>query len=105
MEFGTINGIHITQQMLDEYALEFEKDWDPSEFKVMQTERGKALKALNVLNIPSQEIEALERVAKHMKIQLSGFIHAILQNAILDPRFNNNNDEFIHEAIDNKDVV
>jgi len=50
MDFGTINGIPISQQMLDEYALEFEKDWDPSEFKVVQTERGRELNALKELN-------------------------------------------------------
>jgi len=87
MDFGTINGIPISQQMLDEYALEFEKDWDPSEFKVVQTERGRELNALKELNIPIEEIAALERLARHLNRKLSEIIHISLQNAILYPNF------------------
>ena len=62
---GTINGVPINQNMLDEYVSTFERDWNLSEVKVVPTERGKALQALHALNIPFYEIEALERKAKH----------------------------------------
>jgi hypothetical protein len=64
LDIGTVNGKPITQEMLDEFTAAFERDWAPSEIKVVSTERGNALRALNELNIPSYEIEALERKAK-----------------------------------------
>ena len=39
---GTINGKPITQEMLDSYTATFERDWDPSEFKVVPVKRGHA---------------------------------------------------------------
>ena len=68
--------------MLDSYTAAFERDWTPSEIKVVPTERGKALRALHDLNIPLYEIEALERRAKQKKQSLGFFIHTILQNEL-----------------------
>ena len=81
-DIGTINGKKITQEMLDNFAETFERDWMPSEVKVVPTERGKVLRALCDLNIPSYEIEALERRAKQKKQPLGSFVHAILQNEL-----------------------
>ena len=81
-DIGTINGNQITQKMLDDYSATFERDWMPSEVKVVPTERGKALRALHDLNIPLYEIEALERRAKQKKQPLGSFIHTVLQNEL-----------------------
>ena len=45
-DIGTINGEPITQEMLESYTVTFERDWLPSEVKVVPTERGKILRAL-----------------------------------------------------------
>ena len=81
-DIGTINGNRITQEMLDNYTTTFERDWMPSEVKVVPTERGKVLRALHDLNIPLYEIEALERRANQKKQPLGFFIHSILQNEL-----------------------
>ena len=80
---GTINGKRITQKMLESYTATFERDWMPSEVKIVPTERGKVLRALQDLSIPIYEIEALERRAKHKNQPLGFFIHEILQNELL----------------------
>jgi len=81
-DIGTINGRPITQEMLDGYTATFERDWAPSEVRVVPTERGKVLRALHDLNIPSYEVEALERRAKQKQQPLSVFIHTLLQNEL-----------------------
>ena len=82
-DIGTINGKPISQEMLDSFTSTFERDWTPSEVKVVPTERGKVLRALHDLNIPLYEIEALERRAKKKRQPLGLFIHTILQNELL----------------------
>jgi len=81
-DMGTIDGRPITQEMLENYTETFERDWMPSEVKVVPTERGKALRALHDLDIPLYEIEALERRAKQKKQPLGFFIHTILQDEL-----------------------
>lgn len=81
-DIGTLNGKAITQEMLDSYTATFERDWAPTEVRVVPTERGKALRALHDLNIPSYEIEALERRAKQRRQSLGVFIHTLLQNEL-----------------------
>lgn len=83
MDLGTIDGKPITQDMLRTFASTFERDWQPSEVRVVPTERGKVLRALNELNIPSYEIDALERRAKKNKQSLGLFVHTILTNELL----------------------
>ena len=81
-DIGTLNGKAITQEMLDSYTETFERDWTPSEVRIVPTERGKVLRALHDLNIPSYEIEALERRAKQKQQPLGMFIHTLLQNEL-----------------------
>jgi len=50
-DIGTIGGKPITQEMLDSYTATFERTWNPSEVKVIPTERGKVLRALHDLKI------------------------------------------------------
>ena len=76
-DIGTIDGKPITKEMLESYTATFERDWEPSEIKVVPTERGKALRALYDLNIPSYEIEALEKRARYKNQTLGGF-HTLL---------------------------
>ena len=81
-DIGTINKKPITQEMLDGYMKTFERDWDPSEIKIITTERGKALRALHDLNIPLYEIEALEKRAKQKNQTLGLYIHTVLQEKL-----------------------
>ena len=81
-DIGTIDGKPITQEMLESFTATFERTWDPSEVKVIPTERGKVLRALHDLNIPLYEIEALERRAKQKQQTLAFFIHSVLQNEL-----------------------
>ena len=81
-DIGTIDGKPITQEMLDEYTATFERDWTPSEVKIIPTERSKALRALYDLNIPIYEIVALERIAKQNKQPLRFFIHSLIQREL-----------------------
>ena len=81
-DLGTIGGKPITQEMLDEFAADFERDWADSEIEVRPTSHGKALAALQALDIPVGEIEALERRARHERQPLSFFVRSILQNEL-----------------------
>lgn len=80
--FGTYNGKPITEDMLDSYSVEFERDWQTDEISVVPTERGKALLALQALNLPVSEIEALERRAKHENKPLNFYLRTVLQDAL-----------------------
>lgn len=82
-DIGTINGKPITKEMLESYTATFERDWMPSEVQVVPTERGRILRALQDMNIPIYEIEALERMAKNNKQTLGDLIRTILQNELL----------------------
>jgi hypothetical protein len=82
-DIGTIGGKPITQEMLDSYTATFERTWNPSEVKVIPTERGKVLRALHDLNIPLYEVEALECRAKQKQQTLGIYIHSLLQNELL----------------------
>ena len=63
-DIGTIEGKPITQEMLDSYTATFERDWIPDEVRIIPTERGRVLRALQDLDIPVYEIEALEKREK-----------------------------------------
>jgi len=63
---GTIGGKPITHKMLDSYTSTFERDWTSDEITVIPLERGITLRALQELNVPVHEIEALERRAKQI---------------------------------------
>ena len=80
---GTVGGKPISQNMLNEYAETFEKDWSDSEIKFAHTERRRVLSALGSLNIPIHEIEALERRAVSRQQSLSFYIHSILKQELL----------------------
>jgi hypothetical protein len=82
-DIGTLDGKPITQAMLKDFTLAFERDWTSAEVNIALTERGKALRALQDLNIPPYEIEALERRAKQKEQPLSLFVHAVLQSELL----------------------
>jgi len=82
-DVGTIGGIPITQEMLDSYKDTFERDWSHSEVNIILTERGRVLRALQDLNIPIYEAEALERRANHKHQPLILYIHSILKQELL----------------------
>ena len=80
--FGTIDGKPITQEMIEELASEFERDWTETEARVVSTSHGRALAALQSLELTVGEIEALERRAKHEQKPLSFFLRSILQDKL-----------------------
>jgi len=81
-EYGTFNGKPITEEMLRKWSSEFEREWSPEEATAMTTEHGKALQALQTLDMPMDEIEALERRAKHESKPLSFYLRSVLQNEL-----------------------
>jgi len=81
--FGTIKGQIITPEILDEYSLRFEQDWQDSEVIVKPTRYGKALEALQSLEMSVGEIEALERKAQHYNKPLPFFLRSVLQNELV----------------------
>ena len=80
---GTVGGKPVNQDMLDDYAETFAKDWPDSEVNYAHTERRKGLNALSGLNIPIYEIEALERRAISRQQSLSSYVHSILKQELL----------------------
>jgi hypothetical protein len=76
--FGTLNGQPISEKMLQDYADDFAKDWDESKIIVRQTDRGVTLSALQALDIPVEEIEAIERKAKYEHTPLSLYVRKAL---------------------------
>ena len=82
LNIGTIGGETITQEMLNEYEATFERDWLHTEVNVLPTERGKVLRALHDLNIPLNEVEALERRANHKQQPLNLYIHSIIKQEL-----------------------
>jgi hypothetical protein len=55
-EFGTVNGQPITPEMLTGFSRKFERDWQDSEVVVKPTGYGKALDALQSLELRAQGI-------------------------------------------------
>ena len=82
-KLGTVGGKPINQNMLDDYAETFAKTWADSEVSFAHTERRKVLNALDGLNIPHYEIEALERRAVRRQQSLSSYVHSILKQELL----------------------
>ena len=80
---GTVAGKAINQNMIDDYAVTFARDWCDSEVEFSHTERSTALNALSCLNIPVYEIEALERRAVSNQQSLSLYIRTILKHELL----------------------
>jgi hypothetical protein len=68
--------------MLEELSARCEQDWPEDKVTVAPTAYGKALAALQALDLPVEEIEALERRAKHERKPLSFFIRSILQDKL-----------------------
>jgi len=81
-ELGTIGGKPITQEMIDGFSSEFERDWSETEVKSIPTNHGRALAALQSLELTVDEIEALERRAKHEQKPLSYFVRSVLQEKL-----------------------
>ena len=80
--FGTINGKPITEELLDALSTKCERDWADDEVTVIPTSHGQALDALKALGLPVEEIEALERRARHENSPLSAYLKAILRNGL-----------------------
>ena len=81
-DLGTIGGKPITEKMIEGYGSEFERDWDKSEVEIRQTNYGRALAALQSLDLTIDEIEALERRAKHEQKSLSFFLRSALKDKL-----------------------
>jgi hypothetical protein len=81
-DLGAYKGQPLTRELIDELSTEFERDWDESEVSVATTSYGKALQALQALELPTCEIEALERRAKYEQKPLPFLIRSILQNEL-----------------------
>ena len=81
-DLGTIGGQPVTQQMLDGFVSEFERNWAETEVEIVPTNYGRALAALQSLDLSVNEIEALERRAKHEEKPLSFFLRSILQDQL-----------------------
>ena len=83
VNLGTVGGKEINQDMLDDFALTFAKDWPDAEVKFANTERCNVLNALGCLNIPLYEIEALERRAVNRQQSLSFYARSVLKQELL----------------------
>ena len=81
-ELGTIGGEPITQEMIEGFTSEFERNWTETEATVVPTSYGRALAALQSLELTVDEIEALERRAKHEQKPLSFFLRSVLQDKL-----------------------
>jgi hypothetical protein len=79
---GTIEDKPIDQEMLDALAADFARDWDDSEAMIVPTSRGITLRALQALELPVDQIEALERRAQNKHQPLSIFIRTVLQDEL-----------------------
>ncbi|MDR1732244.1 MAG: hypothetical protein LBR61_09170 [Synergistaceae bacterium] len=82
-ELGTYQGRPMTPDLVEELSAEFERDWDESEVIVASTSRGKALRALQALELPIEQIEALECRARHEQKSLTSYLRSILQNELV----------------------
>jgi hypothetical protein len=82
-DFGTVNGQPITPEMLTRFSRKFERDWQDSEIVVKPTGYGKALDALQSLELSIGEIEALERRAQDMNEPLPRYLRSVLQKELV----------------------
>ena len=82
VSLGTMDGEPITQELLENLSLRCEKDWSGDEYTVSSTSYGRALAALQALDLPVEEIEALERRAQHKKSPLPLFLRSVLRNEL-----------------------
>ena len=82
LDLGTIKGKPITPELLGTLSERCETDWAEDEVSVEATSHGRALAALQALELPVEEIEALERRAQHENTTLSYFLRSILRNEL-----------------------
>ena len=83
INLGTVNGTVIDQNMIDNFTMVFASDWCDTEVEFTRTERSTVLNALYCLNIPTYEVEALERRAMSNQQSLSLYIRSILKQELL----------------------
>ena len=83
-KLGTVNGQSVTSEMLEGLSQKFEQDWQDDEVIVKPTTYGKALAALQSLELSVGVIEALERRAKEQHETLPLFLRSVLQNELVD---------------------
>jgi len=77
-----LKGQPLTADILDELVTKCETGWDESEVTVQPTNYSKAIDALQALDIPFEEIKALERQAQNERISFFLYVRSIVQNAL-----------------------
>jgi rhodanese-related sulfurtransferase len=82
INLGTINGKPIDKELLDALSKRCERDFEDREVIVVPTSHGQALAALRALDIPVEEIEALERRAQHENRPLSVYLRGIIRSEL-----------------------
>ena len=82
INLGTINGKPITKELLEDLSSRCEKDWAEGDFREAPTSHGQALVILKTLDLPVEEIEALERRAQHENRPLLHYLKTILRNEL-----------------------
>jgi hypothetical protein len=76
-------GKPLTGEYIEELSAVFERNWSEDEVEMRPTSYGKALAALQALDMPAGDIEALERQAQYERKPLPHFIRSILQNRLV----------------------
>ena len=82
LNLGTIDGKPITQELLEGLSSRCENNWAEDEINVAPTSHGRALVALQALELPVEEIEALERRAQNENRPLAFFLRSVLRNEL-----------------------
>jgi hypothetical protein len=82
VNLGTIDGTPIDRELLKKLSSRCEADWAEDQVTETPTSHGRALAALQALELPIEEIEALERRAQNEKRSLSFFLRSILRNEL-----------------------
>ncbi len=83
-KLGTVKGQSVTPEMLEGLSKKFEQNWQDDEVIVKSTSYGKALGALQSLELSIGVIEALERRAKNQHETLPFFLRSVLQNELVE---------------------
>jgi 5-methylcytosine-specific restriction endonuclease McrBC regulatory subunit McrC len=80
--FETIGGKSYTKAQIEVLAQDFERDWEDDEVTYEETDYGRMMRLLNELQIPTPQVEALERRASNENVAFPSYVSNKLRTAL-----------------------
>ncbi|MDR0950203.1 MAG: hypothetical protein LBM13_00965 [Candidatus Ancillula sp.] len=83
LNLGTVNGKKVDQKKIEEFTKTFERDWSDDETVSFKTPWGKLLDALQTIDVPANQITALEQKAASKNVGIDSIVRSALARELV----------------------